>query len=175
VTRRADTKRALESEPGLFDRILARLVDPEWNEASELTEWKSPRAWQVLRDMGYAWGAFVLWVTDPEEPERAAQLEKVLRVRAMMLAEETIEIADEATPETVGVAKLRSTNRHWYAESFDRNRFSRQVKPESGKTTVNLIAVLAGMDGGAVVSTQVIEHTEVPVLTVPARPVYEEL
>lgn len=75
-------------------------------------------------------GAFARWfATEHEEVFEAA-----LRVRAEVLANEALERADAATPETVSVAKLQAELRVRLAGKWDPDRYGDRVRVERGET-----------------------------------------
>ena len=70
-------------------------------------------------------GVFYEWLN--ETAERWSKWQAVQEIRAHKWAEEALEIVDEADPDTVQVARLRSDMRKWLAEKFNRNQYG---KPE---------------------------------------------
>ena len=89
MTVRRDTKRGLKEDPGLFDQVLARMCGA-WEEG-EATD-KPPAPWQVCRQMGMSYGALLAWVTEDEG--RAERFDRMLKLRAHLYAEQTVDIAD---------------------------------------------------------------------------------
>lgn len=70
-------------------------------------------------------GVFYSWLK--ETAERWSKWQSVMEIRATQYAEEALEIADDADPSNVQVARLQSDTRKWLAEKFNRNQFG---KPE---------------------------------------------
>lgn len=61
------------------------------------------------------------WIA--QTPALRAQYDAALKIWADRLAQETIGIVDGATPDTVGVAKLRAEQRNKLAGKLDRERY----------------------------------------------------
>jgi hypothetical protein len=74
-------------------------------------------------------GVFYEWLK--ETPERASKWQMVQEIQGSNWAEEALEIVDDADPDTVQVARLRSDTRKWLAERFNRPQFG---KPELAAT-----------------------------------------
>jgi hypothetical protein len=74
-------------------------------------------------------GVFYTWLR--ETPERASKWQMVQEIQGSNWAEEALEIVDDADPENVQVARLRSDTRRWLAERFNRKQFG---KPEIAAT-----------------------------------------
>ena len=70
-------------------------------------------------------GVYYEWLK--EKAERWSKWQSVMEIRATQYAEEALEIADDADPSNVQVARLQSDTRKWLAEKFNRNQFG---KPE---------------------------------------------
>lgn len=85
-----------------------------------LTDGEKP---ETLKEIAKAWGIprgrFVEWFVT----EHAGLYDAAQRVLAGQLAEEALEKADDAAPETVGVAKLQVETRLRLASKLDRERF----------------------------------------------------
>lgn len=146
MTRRTSTKRQLEDAPELYEQILARLVEPEWLEGSAESGWKPPKPWQVLVDMGMSWGAF--WAYVSSDADRLARFNATMAARAMLLAEQTIELADDVEEDKNAIAKVRlqQAARQFYAESWDKPHFGRVAKAEGGGGTGAMVdAALLGV------------------------------
>lgn len=74
-------------------------------------------------------GAMVRWIAASEA--RIADYGRALMVRAELAVHEGREIVDGATPDDVGVAKLRVNYRQWEASKWNRERYGERVKVES--------------------------------------------
>ena len=75
---------------------------------------------EVAGESAWSWGAFRQWVRGDAEREKGYQ--DALRDYAEKCQLERVGIADGATPETVGVEKLRSETRMSVAGKLDRDR-----------------------------------------------------
>lgn len=64
-----------------------------------------------------------------QTPLLKAQYDTALQLRGDALAQETIEIVDGATPETVSVAKLKAETRFRMAGKLDRERYGERDRP----------------------------------------------
>lgn len=90
MTLRRDTRLALEDDPTLFDAVLARMQGA-MTEAEDGAA-RLPSAVEVCREMGLSYGALLIWVN--ADAGRAHRLMDALSVRAMLMGEELVGIAD---------------------------------------------------------------------------------
>lgn len=99
---------------------------------------------ESLRAIAKSWevpaGRFAEWYTT----EHAELYDAALKVRADQLAHERLEIADAATPETVGVAKLRSETRGNLAGKWDRERYGDKTEVRHSGLMPTLVIEIAG-------------------------------
>lgn len=117
---RRSTLEALEEDPQLLKVVLARIAGA-WEPESALGETKPEKPWQVCKTLGLSYGAFISYVN--EDPKRYELFLRALEVRAHMMAEETIEIADEAEKDTAHLAKLRIDARRSLAKSWHKRLY----------------------------------------------------
>ena len=172
MRKRTETRLLLDQEPTLFLVILAKFVEPEVDEADDDSGWRPPRPWEVCRQMGLSWGAFMNWVDDPERPERRVRFEQCLRTRAQLLKEQTIDIADGVAEDRAAIAKakLRNEARDSVAAAWDKARYAPSTKLDVSMKGGSLIAVLASMD----VPQPAIEHDSLVALPEPVNREYAE-
>lgn len=117
---RKSTLQALAEDPQLLRVVLARIAgawEPEDAAARDTPE----KPWEVCRSLGLSYGAFLAHVN--EDPQRYELFLRALEVRAHMMAEETIEIADDADRETAHLAKLRIDARQKLIRSWHRRLY----------------------------------------------------
>lgn len=131
-----DTKELL-SESNLFDLILVDLCEADGV--------KPPGAYEVCRKRGISYGALLAWIA--EDKLREEKFSRALRIRAQLLADQMIEIAD--TPQIgiekkikddgsveitesdmLGHRKLQVQARQWLTSKLDRKRFGEHVTHE---------------------------------------------
>lgn len=132
MRKRTQTQLALESDPKLFDIVL-----------SEITSEEEKKPYEVCHDLGLSWGAVLSWVND--DTERLDKFKTALEIRAHMLAEDALKIADSAAPETVSVAKLRVDTRKWMASRLNPKWYGENQKVEHTGTITNLMHVLSSI------------------------------
>ena len=84
--------------------------------------------WGVARALGISHTAFYEWV-DRGGEARAAALARARARGGQSLAEETIEIADSASPQEAQVAKLRVDTRRWLASKMDPDTYGDKQQP----------------------------------------------
>lgn len=82
---------------------------------------------QLLKTLGVSCGAFDNWVE--KTAERASSYSRAREAGASALADETIEIADEAEPQTAQVAKLRIEARRWLAGKINPEAYGDKTGP----------------------------------------------
>lgn len=93
---------------------------------------------ETLREIAKAWelprGPFCEWFMQTH----GVLFDAALRVRADQLANEALDKADRATPETVGPAKLQADTRLKLASHWDRNRYggAKDAQPSGGVTVI---------------------------------------
>ena len=82
----------------------------------------------VARALGISHTAFYDWV-DRGGEARAAALARARARGGQSLAEQTLEIADEASPQEAQVAKLRVDTRRWLASKMAPDEFGDKQQP----------------------------------------------
>lgn len=97
---------------------------------------------KVVRDGYNVRVAMFLRVLDEDEVRRG-EYERALRIAADSDAHELVEIADGATPEDAGVAKLRIAARQWRTSKWNRERYGEKVDVRHGGAVGGLTIVLA--------------------------------
>jgi predicted transcriptional regulator len=88
---------------------------------------------RMLETLGVSRSAFDRWVQ--KTAERAARYSRAREEAADSLADETLEIADEADPQTAQVAKLRIEARRWLAAKINPEAYGDKTGPS---VTLNL-------------------------------------
>lgn len=123
--------------------------------------------YSTLNDIARAWkvpkGRFTQWFTT----EHAELYDAALKVRACDLATDALQAALDATPETVGVAKLRAEIALKVASKWDRARYGEAVKVER-EVNIHVDAGLLGTVG------DLLKLSEVRAIPLPERIVQEE-
>jgi hypothetical protein len=117
---RRSTFQALQEDPQLLKVVLARIAGA-WEPESAVEQQKPEKPWEVCKALGLSYGAFISYVN--EDPQRYELLLRALEVRAHMMAEETIEIADDAEKDTAHLAKLRIDARRNLAKSWHKRLY----------------------------------------------------
>lgn len=136
------------TDPGPMARLREVKDDPTTMSVivQRITDADSP---ETLKDIARAWkvpaGGLAQWIT--EDRERSEQYANALRIAADQAALETVRIADAASPETVGVAKVKIQARQWLAGKLSRERFG-EMNEVRHTGQVSLIAVLSSMPRG---------------------------
>jgi hypothetical protein len=82
-----------------------------------------PRPWDVCREMGFSYGAFLAWVNCDEG--RVRRFWEAMKVRAHLLKEETIVIADGS-----GDARLMVAQRNVLAKDWNPEKYGTKVRHE---------------------------------------------
>lgn len=119
--------------PELFEMILSRI-----------TMEKEGTPYQICQKMGVHWGGLLSWVG--QDSERQEKLKFAMEVRAHLLAEDALVIADKAKPKTVNVAKLQVDTRKWLASRFNPKQFGEKQEIEhSGEVTGSLMHILQSL------------------------------
>lgn len=105
-------------------------------------EWKAdPRSWsellqrvaegetlpEVCKSKGLAYSLIAKHIA--ETPLLKAEYDAALQIWGDALAQETVKIADDATPETIGPAKLQVDTRLKVAGKLDRERYGERERP----------------------------------------------
>ena len=126
------TRKLLEESDGLFEIVLSRVT----------TE-REVKPYEVCTEMGLAWGGLLAWVN--EDTERVDKFKNALEVRAHLLAEDALNIADQATVDDVSVAKLRVDTRKWMASRLNPRWYGEHTKVEHTGTVTNLMQVLSSI------------------------------
>lgn len=98
---------------------------------------------EIVETHVWAFGGFRQWVASSEE--REGQWQEALRHYAEKMVLESVGIADAATVETVGVAKLRGDRRMQVAGKLDRDRWGERTRVDGGA----VLLVDAGLIGFA--------------------------
>lgn len=80
---------------------------------------------EISRVEGVPYSVLWKWLSDGS---RMDSYRLALEARADKEVHETLEIADCATPEDIGVAKLRVDTRKWAASKWDRDRYGESSK-----------------------------------------------
>ena len=80
---------------------------------------------EISRVEGVPYSVLWKWLSDGSRMEA---YRTALEARADKEVHETLEIADCATPEDIGVAKLRVDTRKWAASKWDRDRYGESSK-----------------------------------------------
>lgn len=122
-----------ELDPGPMARLQEQQADP----ATPGIVFQRLCDGETLRDIAKAWkvpvGLFTQWFTE----KHLTLFDAALKVRADQLANEALERADAADPETVGVAKLQADTRLKLAAQWDRARYgAKDSGPAGGGVTV---------------------------------------
>ena len=125
LVRLEEVKRDVAAPSEVFQRLTGGLGGEEPETLGAIA-----RAWRVPR------GRFVEWFTT----EHAELYEAALKVRAADLALDALRAAMEATPETVGVQKLKADVSLKLASKFDRARYGESMRLEK--------SVAIGVDAG---------------------------
>lgn len=120
---------ALKADAGFPRVVFQRLTAEEPETLKEIA-----KSLQIPR------GPFVEWFT----VEHSALYDAALKVLASEYGEESVSIADQATPETAGVAKLRVDARLKVASKFDRSRYGEADQGPRGPAVVIQVAQLRG-------------------------------
>lgn len=100
-------------EPGVVAVIVQRVAEGE-------------RLKRICESRGWPYAVVAQWVSEREEVSKA--YERALRIAADEFGQETVEIADGADGESVGVAKLRVDTRFKLASRLYRDRYGEQVQ-----------------------------------------------
>ena len=129
MTMRRGTRRWLSDDVRLFDQVLARICGA-WD-ADDPPE-RPPSPYEVCKQMGLSYGALLAWVT--LEDERTERFDRALKLRAQLLAEETLAIADGEEGAVVARDKLRIQVRQFLASKWDRKRYGEHVSHEVSAT-----------------------------------------
>lgn len=94
---------------------------------TQLSEGKSLRAICAADDMPAKW-TVLRWLDEHEEFR--AQYARARSMQADLYFEDTVEIADAATPETVHVDRLRVDTRKWAAAKLAPKKYGEHAKVE---------------------------------------------
>ena len=98
----------------------------------------------IAADLGVPF--MILWEWLEADPKRQSLYDEGWRMYATTLHAETVRIADMATPEDVGVAKLRVETRFKAASNYDRKRFGSRVEVAVSQT-ISVLDALAEARG----------------------------
>ena len=105
----------------------------------------------------------ILWEWLEADPKRQSMYDEGWRMYATTLHAETVRIADMATPEDVGVAKLRVDTRFKAASNYDRKRFGNRVEVEVSQT-ISVLDALAEARGRVISGVSRVVPDAPPVL-----------
>ena len=101
------------SDPATVSIIVQRVAEGE-------------RLKQICKSRGWPYAVVAQWVAGNEEVNKS--YEAALRLAADEMAQSTIEIADSADPETVGVSKLQIDARQKLAGKLYQDRYGEKVQ-----------------------------------------------
>jgi len=114
---------------------------------------------QVAESLGMREVQVRNWIDASDE--RVTQYARAREVRTHMYAEQIVEISDSATPEDVGVAKLRVDSRKWVASKLLPKTYGDRVQVDSTvriapreMTDDELARIVAGGISGAATAAQ---------------------
>ena len=148
-----------EFDPGPLARLAVVVGDAETPGTvfQRLCEGETPR--EIAKSWQVPVGRFTEWFMT----EHVALYDAALKVRAAQDAHETVEIADGASAEDVGPAKLRISARQWRSSRWDRERYGDKTEVKhSGLMPTLVIEIAAAV--GAVQVPRVIEAEAVEAL-----------
>lgn len=131
MTKKATQTKALLDTTELYEIVIDKLT----------TESGTP--YEVCKRMGLHWGGLLAWVNQDES--RVEKFKFAMEVRAHLLAEDALNIADGAKPKTVNVAKLRVETRKWMASRFNPKWFGEKQEVSHSGTVTNLFEVLSSL------------------------------
>jgi hypothetical protein len=117
---RKSTLQAFADDPQLLKVVLARIAGA-WEPEDSGARLAPEKPWEVCRNLGLSYGAFITYVN--EDPQRYELFLRSLEVRAHMMAEETIEIADTAEKDTAHLSKLRIDARQKLIRSWNKRLY----------------------------------------------------
>lgn len=106
---------------------------------------------QIGRDWGLPVGRFVEWFSTTH----TALYDAALKVRADQDVHDAVAIADNAAPESVQVAKLRSEVRKWRASKWDSERYGDKTQVKHTGLVPTLVIEIAAPEQP---KHRVIEH-----------------
>lgn len=128
----------LAADPGLYDAVLARLIGAHQAE----TPLEHPHA--VCKEMGLSYGGLIAWINADTTGKRMQQFRNVQEIRAHLLAEQALPIADGAdalTPGGIPKARLQVETRKWLARAYAPSIYGNDNAPSaSAHVTVILSA-----------------------------------
>lgn len=167
--KRSDTRRLLAEDSDLFDRVLARFVEPDEGVSNRL-----PRPAEVVQGMGLSWGAFWAFVNDREVPVRMEKFLNTMQLRSVLMAEETIVLSDDAEEDKQAIAKvaLQTRNRWRYAESWDKARFGGGA--DGGRSGITVVVQRGGQAAVLTAGGGEVGQVSIPALRSAAL-IHEEL
>ena len=161
-TLRKGTRDALDENPNTFGEVVARLCGA-WDE--EVVD-RPPSPHEVCKTMGLSYGALLKWVA--ESYERTQEFERALRIRAQLLVDESIAIADGDGD--VARDKLRTQTRQWVASKWDRQRYGEKVEHNvSGGVTVQIMRFATGQLEEKVIEALPLEQAALPASATPSQ------
>lgn len=117
---RRSTLQAFQDDPQLLKVVLARIAGA-WEPENAAAQEKPEKPYEICKALGLSYGAFISYVN--EDPQRYELFLRALEVRAHMMAEETIEIADDAEKDTAHLAKLRIDARRNLAKNWHKRLY----------------------------------------------------
>lgn len=145
---KASTLALLDADPQLIDVVLGRMT----------TEPIKPS--EACQAMGLSWGALVSWCNDPDYPKRMEKFKNALSIRAFVLSEEALEVADAVSDkDDVPAATLQVNTRKWIASRLNPKWFG--DAPEKGLNVGVRVEIVRFADPEG---TPALEHSSVTVL-----------
>lgn len=115
---RIPTIEALQADPTLVKVVLAR-ISGAWEGDGAKAEPEKPQ--DVCRSLGLSYGAFLDYMNS--DGSRYELYMRALEVRALMMAEEIVEIADDAKKDEAHLAKLRIDARQRLIKSWHKRLY----------------------------------------------------
>lgn len=131
MTRKRTITKELLNTTELYEIVLDKIT----------TEKEKPVA--LCQKMGLHWGGLLAWVN--QDPERIEKFKFAMEVRAHILAEDALEIADSAKPKNVNVAKLRVDTRKFLASRYNPKWFGEKQEVNHSGSVHNLFEVLSSL------------------------------
>jgi hypothetical protein len=110
---------AIAERPELEEQAITRIAEGE--SLQDIADW-------LTSETKAEWSKFLMGRWFKLTPEREKAYYEARRIASMAIAEEIVEIADNATPLDVGVAKLRIDARKWDLAQRDPARFSPRIQ-----------------------------------------------
>jgi len=96
---------------------------------------------EIAKGWGVPRGRFTQWYME----EHVGLYDAALKVLAQADAQETVEIADASTPESVGSDKLRISSRQWRSSKWDRERYGEKTQVQHSGLVPTLTIEIVGV------------------------------